>query len=120
MIVTTKANRVVDSTRPPRLITGGMTFSVAFTRKNASDFLLFASVGLGLAEPYILPLINPHWLPRLPRSLHIVEGHNIAPKVSGILICGAEVTYDVSLCSGGERRPFFIFVWKPFRIWLIF
>ncbi len=58
MIVTTKANRVVDSTRPPRLITGGMTFSVAFTRKNASDFLLFASVGLApstLSKAITLP-----------------------------------------------------------------
>ena len=40
----------------------------AVTQPTSVIFLLFASVGTGLAAPYILLLINPHWLRRLPRS----------------------------------------------------
>lgn len=39
----------------------------AVTQPTPIIFLLFASVGLGLALPYILLLLKPHWLRRLPR-----------------------------------------------------
>lgn len=45
---------------------GVLVFAV--TQPTPVIFLLFASVGFGLAAPYILLLINPHWLRRLPRS----------------------------------------------------
>ncbi len=45
---------------------GVLVFAV--TQPTPIIFLIFASVGFGLAVPYILLLINPHWLRRLPRS----------------------------------------------------
>ncbi|HHH9502420.1 MULTISPECIES: protein-disulfide reductase DsbD family protein [Pseudomonadaceae] len=74
----------------------GGVLAFAVTQPSPVILILFSGIGLGLAFPYILLLLNPHWLTRLPKA---GEWTVAVRQILSLVLLAAAVFFSATLVS---------------------
>ena len=97
------------------LLGGVLVF--ALTRPTLDIVTLFVAIGLGMAMPYVLLLLHPSWLQRLPRAGAWTE---VVRHSFGWLLLAAALFFVQSLLSGWLGNALWLVWLAALALWVVF